>query len=176
MSFDLTSLTCVIFFSGRICYQDMYKLLRLISPPLGLGKKCPNRVAYKVCTPTQSFCFQRGRGGSRTVKVLPHSPLCQRMAQRYMHTNRHPSTSNQLEGNHGEYRKQCRKSGSIKKHQMLCLRCFPASKHSSGRQVGVVKREHCVLCFHFGYCYCLTACWDRGQLKGVLLWKTLFWL
>ncbi|XP_035995934.1 voltage-dependent N-type calcium channel subunit alpha-1B isoform X4 [Fundulus heteroclitus] len=32
---------------GRICYRDMYKLLRLISPPLGLGKKCPNRVAYK---------------------------------------------------------------------------------------------------------------------------------
>lgn len=25
----------------------MYKLLRFISPPLGLGKKCPNRVAYK---------------------------------------------------------------------------------------------------------------------------------
>ncbi|TNN30525.1 Voltage-dependent P/Q-type calcium channel subunit alpha-1A [Liparis tanakae] len=36
---------------GRICYQDMYKLLRFISPPLGLGKKCPNRVAYKVGTP-----------------------------------------------------------------------------------------------------------------------------
>ncbi|KAK9532840.1 hypothetical protein VZT92_010206 [Zoarces viviparus] len=32
---------------GRICYQDMYTLLRFISPPLGLGKKCPNRVAYK---------------------------------------------------------------------------------------------------------------------------------
>ncbi|KAJ7988513.1 hypothetical protein DPEC_G00324360 [Dallia pectoralis] len=32
---------------GRICYQDMYKLLRFISPPLGLGKKCPTRVAYK---------------------------------------------------------------------------------------------------------------------------------
>ncbi|XP_062269228.1 voltage-dependent N-type calcium channel subunit alpha-1B-like [Platichthys flesus] len=32
---------------GRIVYQDMYKLLRLISPPLGLGRKCPNRVAYK---------------------------------------------------------------------------------------------------------------------------------
>ncbi|XP_058473605.1 voltage-dependent N-type calcium channel subunit alpha-1B isoform X10 [Solea solea] len=31
----------------RIRYQDMYKLLRCISPPLGLGKKCPNRVAYK---------------------------------------------------------------------------------------------------------------------------------
>lgn len=57
---DLTSWPCVIFFSGRICYQDMYKLLRFISPPLGLGKKCPNRVAYKVCTPTQSFCFSKG--------------------------------------------------------------------------------------------------------------------
>uniref|UniRef100_A0A8C2KJM7 Voltage-dependent N-type calcium channel subunit alpha-1B n=1 Tax=Cyprinus carpio TaxID=7962 RepID=A0A8C2KJM7_CYPCA len=32
---------------GRIHYMDMYNLLRIISPPLGLGKKCPNRVAYK---------------------------------------------------------------------------------------------------------------------------------
>uniref|UniRef100_A0AAX7VLH8 Voltage-dependent N-type calcium channel subunit alpha-1B n=1 Tax=Astatotilapia calliptera TaxID=8154 RepID=A0AAX7VLH8_ASTCA len=32
---------------GRICYRDMYKLLHFISPPLGLGKKCPSRVAYK---------------------------------------------------------------------------------------------------------------------------------
>ncbi|XP_066568568.1 calcium channel, voltage-dependent, N type, alpha 1B subunit, a [Amia ocellicauda] len=32
---------------GRIQYKDMYNLLRVISPPLGLGKKCPNRVAYK---------------------------------------------------------------------------------------------------------------------------------
>uniref|UniRef100_A0A672SIC7 Voltage-dependent N-type calcium channel subunit alpha-1B n=1 Tax=Sinocyclocheilus grahami TaxID=75366 RepID=A0A672SIC7_SINGR len=32
---------------GRIRYMDMYNLLRIISPPLGLGKKCPNRVAYK---------------------------------------------------------------------------------------------------------------------------------
>uniref|UniRef100_A0A8C9TMV5 Voltage-dependent N-type calcium channel subunit alpha n=1 Tax=Scleropages formosus TaxID=113540 RepID=A0A8C9TMV5_SCLFO len=32
---------------GRIPYMDMYNLLRVISPPLGLGKKCPNRVAYK---------------------------------------------------------------------------------------------------------------------------------
>lgn len=48
---NLTSSQCVIFYSGRICYQDMYKLLLFISPPLGLGKKCPNRVAYKVCTP-----------------------------------------------------------------------------------------------------------------------------
>ncbi|XP_036382022.1 calcium channel, voltage-dependent, N type, alpha 1B subunit, a [Megalops cyprinoides] len=32
---------------GRIVYKDMYNLLRIISPPLGLGKNCPNRVAYK---------------------------------------------------------------------------------------------------------------------------------
>uniref|UniRef100_A0A2K6T8S2 Voltage-dependent P/Q-type calcium channel subunit alpha n=1 Tax=Saimiri boliviensis boliviensis TaxID=39432 RepID=A0A2K6T8S2_SAIBB len=34
-------------FSGRIHYKDMYSLLRVISPPLGLGKKCPHRVACK---------------------------------------------------------------------------------------------------------------------------------
>lgn len=39
----------VLFRSGRISYKDMYNLLRVISPPLGLGKNCPNRVAYKVC-------------------------------------------------------------------------------------------------------------------------------
>lgn len=39
----------VLFRSGRISYMDMYNLLRIISPPLGLGKNCPNRVAYKVC-------------------------------------------------------------------------------------------------------------------------------
>uniref|UniRef100_A0AAX7V4N8 Voltage-dependent N-type calcium channel subunit alpha n=1 Tax=Astatotilapia calliptera TaxID=8154 RepID=A0AAX7V4N8_ASTCA len=32
---------------GRIAYRDMYEMLRDMSPPLGLGKKCPPRVAYK---------------------------------------------------------------------------------------------------------------------------------
>ncbi|XP_041094438.1 voltage-dependent N-type calcium channel subunit alpha-1B-like [Polyodon spathula] len=32
---------------GRITYLDMYEMLRHMSPPLGLGKKCPPRVAYK---------------------------------------------------------------------------------------------------------------------------------
>uniref|UniRef100_A0A3P9Q8Q9 Voltage-dependent N-type calcium channel subunit alpha n=1 Tax=Poecilia reticulata TaxID=8081 RepID=A0A3P9Q8Q9_POERE len=32
---------------GRISYGDMYEMLRDMSPPLGLGKKCPPRVAYK---------------------------------------------------------------------------------------------------------------------------------
>lgn len=41
--------------SGRISYNDMFEMLKHMSPPLGLGKKCPARVAYKVdprpCTP-----------------------------------------------------------------------------------------------------------------------------
>ncbi|XP_067323733.1 voltage-dependent R-type calcium channel subunit alpha-1E isoform X7 [Anolis sagrei] len=32
---------------GRILYKDMYKLVRVISPPLGLGENCPYRVACK---------------------------------------------------------------------------------------------------------------------------------
>ncbi|XP_028274065.1 voltage-dependent N-type calcium channel subunit alpha-1B isoform X1 [Parambassis ranga] len=32
---------------GRITYRDMYEMLRDMPPPLGLGKKCPPRVAYK---------------------------------------------------------------------------------------------------------------------------------
>lgn len=34
--------------SGRIGYSDMFKMLKHMPPPLGLGKKCPARVAYKV--------------------------------------------------------------------------------------------------------------------------------
>uniref|UniRef100_A0A6I8NBS2 Voltage-dependent N-type calcium channel subunit alpha n=1 Tax=Ornithorhynchus anatinus TaxID=9258 RepID=A0A6I8NBS2_ORNAN len=32
---------------GRISYNDMFEMLKHMSPPLGLGKKCPARVAYK---------------------------------------------------------------------------------------------------------------------------------
>uniref|UniRef100_A0A8C7SNZ1 Calcium channel, voltage-dependent, R type, alpha 1E subunit a n=1 Tax=Oncorhynchus mykiss TaxID=8022 RepID=A0A8C7SNZ1_ONCMY len=32
---------------GRIHYTDMYEMLTDMSPPLGLGKKCPSKVAYK---------------------------------------------------------------------------------------------------------------------------------
>uniref|UniRef100_A0AAQ4QAG8 Voltage-dependent N-type calcium channel subunit alpha n=1 Tax=Gasterosteus aculeatus aculeatus TaxID=481459 RepID=A0AAQ4QAG8_GASAC len=32
---------------GRMTHRDMYEMLRDMSPPLGLGKKCPPRVAYK---------------------------------------------------------------------------------------------------------------------------------
>ncbi|XP_004411365.1 PREDICTED: uncharacterized protein LOC101385633 [Odobenus rosmarus divergens] len=33
----------------RIYYKDMYSLLRCIAPPVGVGKNCPRRLAYKVC-------------------------------------------------------------------------------------------------------------------------------
>ncbi|KAJ7992826.1 hypothetical protein DPEC_G00266050 [Dallia pectoralis] len=32
---------------GRIHYTDMYEMLTHMSPPLGLGKKCPSKLAYK---------------------------------------------------------------------------------------------------------------------------------
>lgn len=32
-----------------IHYKDMYSLLHCIAPPVGLGKNCPGRLAYKVC-------------------------------------------------------------------------------------------------------------------------------
>ncbi|TEA24699.1 hypothetical protein DBR06_SOUSAS6310079, partial [Sousa chinensis] len=33
--------------SGRISYNDMFEMLKHMSPPLGLGKKCPALVAYE---------------------------------------------------------------------------------------------------------------------------------
>jgi len=35
--------------SGRIVYADMYNMLRNMEPPVGFGKKCPYRLAYRVC-------------------------------------------------------------------------------------------------------------------------------
>ena len=36
-----------IFYSGRIQYSDMYDMLRNMEPPVGFGKKCPYRLAYR---------------------------------------------------------------------------------------------------------------------------------
>ncbi|KAM3728724.1 Voltage-dependent calcium channel [Dirofilaria immitis] len=33
--------------TGRIHYTDMYEMLRNITPPVGFGRKCPYRLAYK---------------------------------------------------------------------------------------------------------------------------------
>ena len=39
---------CVyVIFSGKIHYTEIFKLLCQIDPPLGFGKKCPERMAYK---------------------------------------------------------------------------------------------------------------------------------
>ena len=35
------------FFSGKIHYTEVFDMLRSIDPPLGFGKKCPERQAYK---------------------------------------------------------------------------------------------------------------------------------
>ncbi|KAG7240047.1 hypothetical protein INR49_028050, partial [Caranx melampygus] len=40
-------LSIIVFLFGRIKYLDMYQMLLHMSPPLGLGKKCPPRVSYK---------------------------------------------------------------------------------------------------------------------------------
>lgn len=34
-------------FRGRIHYTEMYDMLRNIAPPVGFGRKCPYRLAYK---------------------------------------------------------------------------------------------------------------------------------
>ena len=34
-------------FSGKIHYTEVFDMLRNIDPPLGFGKKCPERQAYK---------------------------------------------------------------------------------------------------------------------------------
>lgn len=48
------------FISGRIHYTAMYEMLTHMSPPLGLGKKCPAKIAYKVMT----------------CRVTPICPVC----------------------------------------------------------------------------------------------------
>lgn len=36
-----------LFCRGRIHYTDMYEMLRNMAPPVGFGRKCPYRLAYK---------------------------------------------------------------------------------------------------------------------------------
>ena len=47
-SFSLLPHLLCFFRSGRIHYTAMYEMLTHMSPPLGLGKKCPRGMAYKV--------------------------------------------------------------------------------------------------------------------------------
>lgn len=59
-------------FSGRIPYKDMYRLVRAISPPLGLGENCPYRVACKVCLPASSRDWQWGATWTPSVPLHHH--------------------------------------------------------------------------------------------------------
>ena len=42
----------MVCYSGRIAYTDMYDMLRNMEPPVGFGKKCPYRLAYRVSKQT----------------------------------------------------------------------------------------------------------------------------
>ena len=49
-------------YSGRIHYTDMYNMLRNMEPPVGFGKKCPYRLAYRVrCIPTERLAHNLHR-------------------------------------------------------------------------------------------------------------------
>lgn len=58
-------------YSGRIPYKDMYKLVRVISPPLGLGENCPYRVACKVCLQSPAMTVTMTVAGSGVQPPTP---------------------------------------------------------------------------------------------------------
>ena len=49
----------VFFFRGRIKHTEVCQLLRQMSPPVGIGKKCPKIVAYKVGKSQLLECHSR---------------------------------------------------------------------------------------------------------------------
>lgn len=150
----------------------MYKLLHFISPPLGLGKKCPSRVAYKVCPPPQSFCFLRDCDAFRlSVSLLIHwgarewpEHTCIQMLIDPPLTSRQVTMASA--GNNAACQPQ---TEGIRCHvQDIFLLLNTGVKEEW-------RREHCVLCFHFGYCCCLLACRKRVHVKGILHWTSRFW-
>lgn len=71
MLFFLSFPFSVVLLSGRVLYKDMYDMLKNIEPPVGFGRNCPYRIAYKVSKRdwiilwdiknTMSFCRQHRR-------------------------------------------------------------------------------------------------------------------
>ena len=62
-------------FRGRIKYTEMYDMLRELEPPVGFGKKCPWRLAYRV-----SYYFVLLAGGLKagwfvSATLQPHYNL-----------------------------------------------------------------------------------------------------
>lgn len=76
--------------SGRIHYTDMYEMLTNMSPPLGLGKKCPSKLAYKVDwtqatqQPLPLYSNQRGQALSKLVSVCRTSGKQGILSVKYM--------------------------------------------------------------------------------------------
>jgi len=46
--------------TGYMKFTDMFDMLRRMEPPLGFGKNCPHRVAYRVSA--QASCEGHNRG------------------------------------------------------------------------------------------------------------------
>ena len=44
-------------FRGRVNYTDMYEMLRNMEPPVGFGRKCPYRLAYRVSGRASFWAF-----------------------------------------------------------------------------------------------------------------------
>ena len=83
----------VLFFRGRIKHTEVCQLLRQMSPPVGIGKKCPKIVAYKVSKSQLPEChscyvaelkhnnlfvfWREGRVGNCTINIGKSSPFNQ---------------------------------------------------------------------------------------------------
>lgn len=48
LCFGASAHTVVDVFRGRISYTEVYDMLRNMEPPVGFGKKCPYRLAYRA--------------------------------------------------------------------------------------------------------------------------------
>lgn len=99
-------------YSGRIPYKDMYKLVRVISPPLGLGENCPYRVACKVCLPVPSRDWQWGAAWTPLRSALPPRHMREPSCRFPLSLKRsQPSQNQQLSlRKKGAFWGECRKS------------------------------------------------------------------
>ena len=63
-----------LLFSGKIHYTEVFDMLRSIDPPLGFGKKCPERQAYKKLIRMNMPMDKEGKVSSQLAKKT--SPPC----------------------------------------------------------------------------------------------------
>ena len=54
-------------FSGKLHYTEIFDMMRNIDPPLGFGKKCPERQAYKKLIRMNMPMDKEGKVGIDTL-------------------------------------------------------------------------------------------------------------